>query len=104
MISLAVFLSSGLAAQSASEPAEKDVVAKSGQKTGKAEPIEEIAMTAKSDEVITLTDNRNYKAKSAFEQMLLRRLEIDAELGEKERRQQINKRPSPQLADVFFKQ
>lgn len=77
----AMFLTLGADAQSANGKTVKTTVVKQQKKTkGKKVKSSHTKSTAlKDSELIQLTDEKSYKAKWTFEEMLKRRLEIDAE-------------------------
>jgi hypothetical protein len=86
LVIIATIFSFGASAQTAADVTEKNTVAKVQQKkkTAKAK-ASRTKRWAKGGETTTLSDERSYKAKWTFEQMLKRRMEIDAEDGEKKR-------------------
>lgn len=87
LVIIATIFSFGASAQTAVDVTEKEnSVAKVQQKkkTAKAK-ASRTKRWAKGGETTTLSDERSYKAKWTFEQMLKRRMEIDAEDGEKKR-------------------
>jgi uncharacterized protein YxeA len=81
LVVTAMMLFIGAAAQTIRSAAPKRTVAHLQQKT-KKHKVKLSATTAsagKNGEVVTLWDETAYKAKAGFEEMLMRRLEIDAE-------------------------
>lgn len=86
LVIIATIFSFGASAQIVAGVTEKNTVAKVQQKkkTAKAKTSRSKRWT-KGGETTTLSDERSYKAKWTFEQMLKRRMEIDAEDGEKKR-------------------
>jgi hypothetical protein len=87
LVIIAMTISFGAPAQTSGTAAQKRTVAKTQQKTkgGKAKSSGSKAAAAKNGDATTLSDEKSYKAKWTFEQMLMRRLEIDAEAGEREK-------------------
>jgi hypothetical protein len=83
LVVAAMIISFGADAQTTRGAAEKSAVAHKQQKPkgGKVKPSRKKSTTAATNEVITLTDEKAHKAKWTFEEMLKRRLEIDAEEG-----------------------
>jgi len=79
---VAMIVSLSAAAQTTRRATEKST-AHGQQKTSgrKAKLSRAKASAAATDEVITLTDEKAHKAKWTFEEMLKRRLQIDAEEG-----------------------
>lgn len=90
LVIAAVMLSFSADAQSAPDAAEKRTVGNTQQKpkSQKAKFRKAKSTAAKNVDVVTLTDERAYKAKWTFEEMLKRRLEIDAEDGKKQQRKE----------------
>ena len=82
-----MFLSFGAAAQTTSKATPKRTVAKTHQKQKikKAKTIK-LKTKAENTDVTTLVDEKAHKAKWSFDEMLKRRLEIDAEEGESQQR------------------
>jgi|GEM_PF-6683641 len=80
-----MLISFGASAQTTRNASEKSAIAQAQKKTKfqKAKSSRTKAAAAKNSEVTTLTDERTYKAKWTFEEMLKRRMEIDAEKGER---------------------
>ena len=85
----AMILSVGASAQPSDRAAKKEPVAKTAPKAKKQKPKLQGKKSAadQTADVITLTDEKAYQAKSSFERMLLRRIEVDAEEGERARNQ-----------------
>ena len=81
LVIAAMILALGADAQTANGKTEKTTVVKQQKKTkGKKAKSSRTKSTAlKNSELIQLTDEKSYKAKWTFEEMLKRRLEIDAE-------------------------
>jgi hypothetical protein len=78
-----LFLSFSAAAQTTDSAAQKTTVA-NVQPPAKSKKAKAARAKATADTTVyTLVDVRTYKAKWSFEQMLQRRLEIDAEEGER---------------------
>lgn len=90
LVVVAVMFSMGAFAQTTPAAAKKRTATNTQQtaKERKAKPSETKARAAKHDEVTRLTDEKAHKAKWTFEQMLQRRLEIDAEEGERKSQHQ----------------
>lgn len=85
-----MILSFSAAAQTTGNAAEKRTVAKIQQKT-KGQKVKSSGSkpaVAENRDVTTLRDEKAYKAKWTFEEMLKRRLEIDAEDGERQKRKE----------------
>jgi len=84
LVITAMILSLSAPAQTTGKSAQKRTVAKVQQKT-KARKAKSLKLktAAENAEVITLNDEKSHKAKWTFEEMLKRRLEIDAEDGER---------------------
>lgn len=84
----AMILSFSAAAQTTGDEAGKRTAGKTQQKQ-KAQKAKSSRKksSAKNNGVTTLSDEKTYKAKWTFEQMLMRRMEIDAEEGERNRKQ-----------------
>jgi len=81
LVIAAMILSLGADAQTANGKTEKTTIVKQQKKTkGKTVKSSRTKSTAlKNSELIQLTDEKSYTAKWTFEEMLKRRLEIDAE-------------------------
>ena len=84
LVIAAMMFSFSASAQTTDSAAGKKTEVKTQQKKkgGKAKSGTKVAAQKNSD-VTTLTDERTYKAKWTFEEMLKRRMEIDAEKGER---------------------
>lgn len=89
LVVTAILLSLGASAQEAGSAAEKEPVIKTEKKTRKqkAKLSDKKGLAPKEAHVITLTDEKAYQAKSSFEQILLRRIEVDAEVSARARQQ-----------------
>ena len=82
---VAMFISFSAPAQTGSKELQKRTVQKIQQKKkSKTAKFDRPKATAQNTDVTTLTDERAHKAKWSFEEMLKRRLEIDAEEGERQ--------------------
>ncbi len=90
LVIVVLMISCSAAAQTTRHAAEKGGVVKTQQKlkSGKAKTARTKGSPAKNGDVVTLTDETSNKAKQSFEQLLMRRLEVDAEEGERERQRQ----------------
>ena len=89
LVMAAMIISFGAAAQATGDPAQKRTVAKVQQKTkGQKAKSRSKAAAGKNVGVTTLTDERAHKAKWTFEQMLMRRMEIDAEDAQRQQKKQ----------------
>ena len=79
-LALAAMIVSFTASAQTSRNATAKSTAHNGQKTksGKVKSPGTTSSAAKNDEAITLTDEKAHKAKWTFEELLKRRLEIDA--------------------------
>lgn len=85
LVATCMFISFSAAAQTSSKAANKSSVAhvQKKAKVAKSKSSTTKVAGAKNVDVTTLTDEKSYKAKWTFEQMLQRRLEVDAEDAEK---------------------
>ncbi|GAA4728507.1 hypothetical protein [Flavisolibacter ginsenosidimutans] len=82
LVVAAMIVSFSASSQTTHRAAPKSTVQKQQKtKSGKAKPSRTKSSAAKTDEAITLTDEKAHKAKWTFEEMLKRRLQIDAEDG-----------------------
>ena len=89
LVMAAMIISFSCAAQTTGNAAQKRTAAKIQKKTKsqKAKSGSKAA-TAVNADVITLTDEKAYKAKWTFETMLMRRMEIDAEAAQRQQRKE----------------
>ena len=89
---MAIMISFGAASQTTRTAPQKSAVTQVQQKkkVQKAKSSKTKLSASKKGDVTTLTDEKAYKAKWSFEQMLLRRLEIDAEESERQSQQRID--------------
>ena len=80
LILIGMMISFSATAQSTSNTAEKTATQKQQKTKGKkAKPAKTKVLALKNVDVVTLTDEKAHKAKWTFEEMLRRRLEVDAE-------------------------
>ena len=91
LIVTVMMLSFGAAAQTTPSAAPKRTVAPPQKKTKdpKVKRSGTIVGTVENTAITTLTGEKSDKAKGSFEQVLLRRLEIDAARADGERQQQM---------------
>lgn len=79
-----IMMSFSASAQTTRDASKESAVAQVQQKkNGKAKSSKSKIGTAVNTDVITLRDEKSHKAKWTFEEMLKRRMEIDAEKGER---------------------
>ena len=85
-----MIISFGAPAQTTGHTAQKRTVVKTQQKTKKqkTKTSETKAAAAEGVDITTLKDEKAHKAKRSFEEMLRRRLEVDAEEGERQQRKE----------------
>lgn len=88
LVVISMIFSIAASAQNAPVATEKRTAAQNHQKikVKKARSVKKKTPVAKGEDVITLNDEKSYKAKWTFEEMLKRRLEVDAAENERKRK------------------
>ena len=81
LVVIGILISFGASAQTTDSKAENRTATQKQQKTKgkKAKQAKTKVLAPKNVDVVTLTDEKAHKAKWTFEEMLRRRLEVDAE-------------------------